>query len=61
MTCKINSRKEEGVVLQLIVECSTGVALSTMHFSIKMDDENKLTRIFLEDPDMRMTYVRCSL
>ena len=61
MTCNISNRTEAGGVLQLTAACTTGVAISTMHFSIKTDDENKVTEIFPETPDMRMTYVRCAL
>ena len=61
MTCKIGSRKEEGALLRLTAECTTGVAYSTMHLSVKMDDANKITRVFPDSPAMNMSYVRCAL
>ncbi len=61
MTCKIGSRKEEGALLQLTAECTTGVAYSTMHFSVKMDDANKITRSFRQSGHEHASYVRCAL
>lgn len=59
--CTIKSRKEDGPLLQLIASCSTDVALSTVQFSLRIDDENKLTRVFPGIPEMALSYVRCPL
>ena len=59
--CTIKSRKEDGPLLQLIASCSTDVALSTVQFSLRIDDENKLTRGFPGIPEMALSYVRCPL
>jgi hypothetical protein len=60
-TCAIKSRKEDGSLLQLLATCSTDVALSTVQFSLQIDNENKLTRLFPGIPEMQMQYVRCPL
>jgi hypothetical protein len=60
-TCAIKSRKENGSLLQLVATCSTDVALSTVQFSLQIDNENKLTRLFPGIPEMQMQYVRCPL
>jgi hypothetical protein len=45
-TCNIKSRKEEAGLVHLITSCSTDVALQTVQFSFKVDDDNRITRIF---------------
>jgi hypothetical protein len=60
-TCTIKSRKEDGSILQLVATCSTDVALSTVQFSLKIDNENQMTRVFPGIPEMAMPYVRCPL
>jgi hypothetical protein len=57
--CTIKSRKEDGPLLHLIASCSTDVALSTVQFSLRIDNENKLTRVFPGIPEMALPYVRC--
>lgn len=59
VNCAIKSRKEDGAVLQLIAACSTDVALSTVQFSLQMDGENKMIRLFPGIPEMAMRYYRC--
>ena len=58
-TCTIKSRKDEGDTIQLIATCSTDIALSTVQFTLKMDGNDKLTRIFPGMPEMAMSYARC--
>jgi hypothetical protein len=60
-TCTIKSRKEDGSLLQLITTCSSDVALSTVQFSLKIDSENQMTRVYPGIPEMAMPYVRCPL
>jgi hypothetical protein len=58
--CKITSRKEEGPILNLIASCSTDIAvLGTQQISAKIEDDNRLTRIFPSFPEMSTTYYRC--
>ncbi|HMJ50299.1 MAG TPA: hypothetical protein VK440_07025 [Burkholderiales bacterium] len=60
-TCTVKSRKEDGSLLQLVATCSTDVALSAVQFSLKMDSENQMTRVFPGIPEMSVLYVRCPL
>jgi len=58
--CNIKARKEEAGALNLIVVCSTDIALSTVQFILRIDDDNKITRLFPGMPEMATTYVRCA-
>lgn len=58
-TCSIRSRKEDGTVLHLHTTCSTDVALQDVQFSVRHDDDDKITRIFLGLPELDRTYYRC--
>ena len=58
-TCAIKSRKEDGTVLHLHTTCSTDVALQDVQFSIRPDNADKITRIFVGLPELDRTYYRC--
>ena len=60
-TCAIKSRKDDGPLIHLVASCSTDIALSTVQFSFKVDNENRLTRVFAGLPEMAMPYERCKL
>jgi hypothetical protein len=57
--CTIKARKRDGNTIHLIAACSTDVALSPMQFTLRVEGENKITRIFPGIPEMDLTYVRC--
>jgi hypothetical protein len=58
-TCKITSRKEDGA-LHLIASCSTDIAvLGSQEISAKIDNDDRITRIFPAFPEMGTTYFRC--
>ena len=57
--CNIKSRKEEVGLVHLITSCSTDVALQTVQMSFKIDDDNRITRIFPGAPEMSVSYSRC--
>jgi len=59
-TCAIKTQKQDGDVLHLITTCSTDVALETVQFSLKIDDDNKITRFFPGLPELSIQYYRCS-
>ncbi len=61
VTCTVKTRKEDGSLVHLIATCSTDVALSTVQFSLKSDDENRLTRVYPGVPEMAVPYVRCPM
>lgn len=60
-TCNITSRKEDAGVLNIIAVCSTDIALSTTQFQLKIDSDDKVTRLFPGMPDLTFAYVRCAL
>ena len=59
VTCSIRSRKEDGTVLHLHTTCSTDVALQDVQFSVRPDNDDKITRVFLGLPELDRTYYRC--
>ncbi|HEX5212196.1 MAG TPA: hypothetical protein VFW22_10745 [Pseudolabrys sp.] len=59
MTCTVTKRVEEAGSLNLIASCSNDVALSTMQFSLKIDGDDKITRVYPGVPELSVSYVRC--
>ena len=60
-TCTIKLRKEDQGVTNFIADCSTDVALQRIQFSLKIEDENTITRIFPGVPALDTKYYRCPL
>lgn len=59
--CKIKSRKQEGDGLELSAACATSIMTSSVRFSLKVIDDNNLSRIIPEIPGMTIKYTRCTL
>lgn len=59
-TCTIKARKDDGAVTHLILNCSTDIALQTVQFSVKIDNSNRITRIFPGLPELSTPYYRCT-
>jgi len=59
--CTIKARKEAGGLRHLIAICSTQIMIDQMQLSFKVDDDNKITRVFPGMEGFEMSYVRCSL
>jgi hypothetical protein len=59
--CTIKSRDQKGDSLELSAACATSVMTSSVRFSLKVIDDNNLTRLFAEIPGMMLNYTRCSL
>lgn len=59
--CKITKTKDDGPVRHLIANCTTGVMLEVVQYSLKIEDENTITRIFPGLPELATSYFRCSL
>jgi hypothetical protein len=57
--CTITKRVEAAGSLNLIAKCSTDVALSTTQFSLKVDNDNKITRVYPGVPELAVSYSRC--
>jgi hypothetical protein len=58
-TCVIKTEKEDGDVVHLLITCSTDVALATVQFSLRIDNENQVTRLFPGMPGLKTEYYRC--
>ena len=58
--CTIKTRKEAGGLRHLIAICSTQIMIDQMQLSFKVDDDNKITRVFPGMEGFETSYVRCS-
>jgi hypothetical protein len=59
-TCVIKIQKEDADVLHLIATCATDVALETVQFSLRINNDNQITRFFPGVPELKTDYYRCS-
>jgi hypothetical protein len=59
--CRIKTKKEEGQSVNIVAGCATDIMLSNVQFDLKVDDENKITRLFPGIEDMAISYYRCSM
>jgi hypothetical protein len=59
--CTIKSRNEDGATLHLLASCATDIMLSSVQFSLKVLDDNQISRMFPGMPGMEVTYYRCKL
>ena len=60
-TCNIIARKEDGAVTHMVAKCATDIAFENIQFSIKLDDDNKMTRLYPGIPELSVSYFRCPL
>jgi hypothetical protein len=58
--CTIKARKEAGGIRHLIAICSTGIMIDQTQMSFKVDDDNRITRVFPGMEGFETAYVRCS-
>jgi hypothetical protein len=59
--CTITSRKQDGDNLELAASCATSIMNQSLRFSLKVIDDNNLSRLFPEIPGMTLKYTRCAL
>ena len=59
--CTIKARKETGDTLNLLAACATDIMLQSVQFSLKVLDDNKISRLFPGMEGMEITYYRCAL
>ena len=59
--CDIIARKEDGTVTHLVAKCATDIAFQDVQFSLKLDNENKITRLYPGVPELSVSYFRCPL
>ena len=60
-TCTIKSRKQEGNSLELSAACASSVMTQDLRFSLKIIDDNNISRSFPEISGMSLNYTRCKL
>jgi len=58
--CRIERRKRDGNLMTFVAVCSTDIALSTLQFSLRIDDDSHITRFFPGMEGMEVAYSRCS-
>jgi hypothetical protein len=59
--CTIKSRKEAGDTLHLLAGCASDIMLQNVQFSLKVLDNNTVSRLFPGMDGMEITYYRCTL
>ena len=59
--CTITSRKQDGDSLELGASCATSSMNQKVGFSLKVIDDNNISRLFPEVPGMTLKYTRCAL
>lgn len=57
--CDIKSRMEDGAVIHLSLICAGDALITNIPFSLKIDDANRITRIFPGTPELNTSYFRC--
>ena len=58
--CTITSRKQDGDNIELAAACASSVMTQDLSFSLKIIDDNTLSRLFADIPGMTLKYVRCA-
>lgn len=58
-SCTIKTTREDGPITHMLAGCATDIMLQTVQFSVKVVDDNKITRIFPGIDGMELTYYRC--
>jgi hypothetical protein len=58
-TCTIKSRKQEGNSLELSAACASSIMTQDVRFSLKIIDDNTISRSFAEISGMSLNYTRC--
>ena len=59
--CTIKSRKDDGDTVNILAGCATDIMLSSVQFELKLEDANKITRLFPGMEDMAIHYYRCQI
>jgi hypothetical protein len=57
--CSITSRKNDGNTVHLLASCATDIMLSRYQFSLRVRDQDSITRIFPGMDDIEINYRRC--
>ena len=57
--CTINSTKEEGATINFLASCATEIMFQNIQFSLKIINDNTISRIFPGMSDMSISFSRC--
>lgn len=57
--CRIKTRKDDGMNVNLIAACATDIMLSSVQFSVRELDANSIARLFPGMEGMEIRYHRC--
>ena len=57
--CTVTKTKEDNDVVHMLAACATDIMYSNVQFSVKVLDENKISRIFPGIEGMELMYYRC--
>ena len=57
--CVVNNVKREGNTFQLFALCASDISEEPLQVSLRLINENKITRIFRDIPEMETEYFRC--
>jgi hypothetical protein len=60
-SCRITSRKDDGATVHLVASCATDIMLSSVQFTLKVIDQNKIARSYPGIPELETPYERCVL
>ena len=58
--CVIKTQKQDGDVLHLVALCANDVTLGMVQFSLRIHDDNQITRFFSGVSELDIKYYRCS-
>lgn len=58
--CSITNRKNDGNTVHLLASCATDIMFSRYQFSLRVRDQDRITRIFPGMDDIEINYQRCS-
>lgn len=59
-TCDIIAQKEDGPITNLVAKCATDLAFENIQFSLKLENDNKITRLYQGLPELSVSYFRCA-
>ncbi len=58
--CTINSTKQDGDNMVLSASCASTIMRSNVQFDLKVVNDNSMSRMFPDMPEMELTYTRCA-
>lgn len=59
-SCAVKEKKEEAGIVNMVAVCSTDIALQNVQFMLKIDGDDKVTRLYEGLPELSVSYVRCA-